>query len=42
MNAECGIVSKQLLADLCTETDELIAIFTTSAMTAKRQMNLER
>jgi four helix bundle protein len=37
-----GIVSKQLLADLCTETDELIAIFTTSAMTAKRQMNVER
>jgi four helix bundle protein len=37
-----GIVSKQLLADLCTETDELIAIFTTSAMTAKRQMNIER
>ena len=37
-----GIVSKQLLADLCTETDELIAIFTTSAMTAKRQLNVER
>ena len=37
-----GIVGKQLLADLCTETDELIAIFTTSAMTAKRQMNVER
>jgi four helix bundle protein len=39
---QSGIVSKQLLADLCTETDELIAIFTTSAMTAKRQMNIER
>ena len=39
---QSGIVSKQLLADLCTETDELIAIFTTSAMTAKRQMNVER
>ena len=37
-----GIVSKQLLADLCTETDELIAIFTTSAMTAKRQLNVKR
>jgi four helix bundle protein len=39
---QSGIVSKQLLADLCTETDELIAIFTTSAMTAKRQTNVER
>jgi four helix bundle protein len=39
---QSGIVSKQLLADLCTETDELIAIFTTSTMTAKRQMNIER
>ena len=37
-----GIVSKQLLADLYTEIDELIAIFTTPAMTAKRQMNVER
>jgi four helix bundle protein len=37
-----GIVSKQLLADLYTETDELIAIFAASAMTAKRQMNVER
>jgi hypothetical protein len=42
MLGQSGIVSKPLLADLRTETDELIAIFTTSAMTAKRQMNVER
>ena len=33
---ESGIVPEKRMADLLTETDELIAIFTSSAKTAKR------
>lgn len=40
--SESGIVEKARLADLCAETEELIAIFTSSALTAKHQMNDER
>lgn len=40
--SESGIVAKARLADLCVETEEKIAIFTSSALTAKRQMNDER
>lgn len=39
---ESGIVTQASLADLCTETDELIAIFTASAMTAKGQIDSQR
>ena len=34
---ESGIIARSLLADLCAETDELIAMFTASAITAKGQ-----
>lgn len=39
---ESGIVTQALLVDLCAETDELIAMFTASAITAKGQPNGQR